>query len=58
MKEKISVPKHVQEIYEQWAAGPTADEYYNAVEAYFKAKERTTEYSEVSTYGRTTQHGK
>jgi hypothetical protein len=58
MKEKISVPKHIQDIYAEWGKGPSAEEYYDAVSQYFKAKERTTEYGEVTTYGKTTQHGK
>jgi hypothetical protein len=41
MKNRFGVPKDLEEIYERWSDGPSADEYYKAAQRFFETKERT-----------------
>lgn len=41
MTKEIEYPEDVKEIYRRWGEGPTPDQYYNAVAAYFEAQARS-----------------
>jgi hypothetical protein len=53
MKRKYNVTRDLEEIYEAWGDGPSADDYYNAVTAYFKSKEPVSKREEYESVGQT-----